>query len=170
MSEGRTEKAAPTIGVTAQDFGTLVQSIRDIADASQSGKRKMVDEVLIKTPQDPQGSLGGVREKTCRWEHVYQNGSEVNAEVLYDEEIDLLNKFTRSGVYNHKKWGVRVDKHAKTIDISYPNKTVGDRLDLSRTAIGKHNTGFANMLQIILMEQESRDQKRRRGEIDEDDE
>lgn len=147
-----------------------------VAMHEQSTKRlpKAVDEILVRTPFDPEGSLGGDRVNKLKWEHLFMNGSRVDVALLFDSEIDLLNKLKKSGQYNKKKWGVQVRKHDRTIDISYNNKTVEQRMDLSREVREGLNvrTGLEGMLQHILMEQESRDARRRKGldEFDEDNE
>ena len=140
---------------------------------TQKRQVKSIDEVMVITPFDPKGHIGGVRETPLKWEHVYQNGGRIDPALLTDEEIELLNTLKKSGKYNKGKWGVSVRKHDRTVDISYHNKSVEQRMDLSREAREnvQAKTGFAGMLKNILLEQESRDERRRKGldEYGEDD-
>lgn len=179
MSEQKGQTPPPTTPQVNDLLANLVQTLQHqtmtlTAMHEQTTKRqpKAIDEIVVKTPYDPEGSLGGVRANRLKWEHFFMNGSRVAEEILFDEEIDLLNKLTKSGNYNKGKWGVRVRKHDRTVDISYPNKSVEQRMDLSRESREGLNvkTGLAGMLKHILMEQESRDDRRRRGLDEFDDE
>ncbi len=145
-------------------LGAMVDTLRGISEDSKRDRKKNVNEVLVKTPWDPEGSLGGIRKLQLKWEHVYMNGSRITPELLHDEEIELLNQLKKSGRYNKGKWGVSVRKHDRTVDISYYNKSVEQRLELTRDA-----GNLAGMIRKILIEQEARDNARKRGEdYDED--
>lgn len=171
MSEKDTPGKGPSTQQIADVLGAMVGTLKDISDETKKRQKLTVNEIFVKTPFDPKGSLGGQRAVRLKWEHVYQNGQRCNPALLTDEEIDLLNTFKKSGRYNKGKWGARVRKHTKELDISYPNSTVAHRLELTRDAMSATTgTAFAGMLQKILIEQEAREQARRRGEdLDDED-
>lgn len=163
----------PTPQVT-EVLSAMLMQLQNMNAAVEKRQVKGIDEVMVITPFDPTGSVGGERAHKLRWEHVYQNGGRLDPALLHDEEIDLLNQLKKSGRYNKGKWGVSVRKHDRTIDISYYNKSVEQRMDLSREARegagAGAGTGFAGMLRNILMEQESRDERRKKGLDEFDDE
>lgn len=152
------QKPQEKIEVTPTAFQGLVDSIREIAESTQRGKQVPVHQAKFRTPWNPTGEPVKVKLK---YPAVFMNGARLNPRMLTAEEIELLNQ-VRPGLYNKKKWAVTV-RRDKSIDIGYSNKTVQQRLELAREA-----PSLADMCRRILTEAEARDQRRKAGQVDDD--
>lgn len=62
---------------------------------------------------------------------VYQNGARIQASRLFDREIELLNRITRSGRYLNRliEVIVRQDGADEVVELRYKNRTIDDRME-----------------------------------------
>lgn len=147
-------------GASAETLKDLVGAVKSLAEAQQSTFKKIpVHLAKARTPWNPSGERRTVKLKPTA---VYQNGARLNPVMLSDEEITLLNQ-VKPGRYNKNKWEV-VRRRDKSIDIRFANKSIEQRMEMKGEAVT-----LTGMLQKILIEQEAQAQRRKRGEIEEDD-
>lgn len=158
--------AKETTPSTDETLVSLAQSIKALAEAQaaaterENSKFKEIgfQDAVFCTPWNPTGKKIRPNLKV----KGFQNGAQLDPEKLHDEEIELFNQL-KPGRYFGGKFEV-VRKRDRSIDFRYANKTVDQRSELKSSAVN-----FAAMLKLVVMEQESRAQRRKSGEdVDED--
>jgi hypothetical protein len=141
------------------ELKTLVEVLVEDARDRKASKQVPLGKAKVKTPWNPSGELRKVKLKHKKF---YQNGAEVNTDLMTDDEIALVNQL-KPGRYNKRKWEV-VKRKDKSLDVRYPNKTLQQRWQLKAEA-----SNFSAIIQKILLEQEEQAARKKRGEADPDD-
>jgi len=152
--------AAQGEGAIVSAFSQLLEGVREIAAEGKAGKQVKFHEAKFQTPWNPTGEA---RKAFLKFPHLYQNGARCEPELMTDEEIQLANQL-KPGKFLGGKWEVQ-RKRDKSLNILYPNGTIAQRFDMAREA-----GSLANMLKKILVEQEARVERKKRGVFDEEDE
>jgi hypothetical protein len=135
----------------------IARSMRDLVAAQEGQRQKTITEI---TPDTPWNNPRNPRKTKLKGD-VIMNGVKCNPEFISEQEAALFNQL-KSGLYNHKKWTVRRNRDG-AVSIKYPNKTFEQRMEMKNTA-----RNLVEMLQHIVMEQETQAAKRKAGTFDED--
>lgn len=117
-----TNQITTSLGQQQNDLG------KQIADGINAARPKKVTagQYDPRTPFHPNKKAAKKLRRP-----VYQNGSRLHANRLFDREIDLLNKIVRSGRYINRliEIQVRQDGPDEVVDIRYKNRTIDDRME-----------------------------------------
>jgi hypothetical protein len=138
---------------------TLVEVLVEDARDKKASKQVPVGKAKYRTPWNPTGEIRKVKLKAKKF---YQNGAEVNPDMMSDEEVTLVNQL-KPGRYNKRKWEV-VKRRDKSLDLRYPNRTLQQRW-----AMQQEGGGFSGILKKILIEQEEQAARKKRGDPDPED-
>lgn len=133
-------------------LGSLLQDVHTLATDARASRQKKVHEVLHTTAVNPTGAP----LPNMKYNAFYQNGGRVNELMLMPEEIVLIAQL-KPGLYNKKKWRVTKEPN-HGIGLSYSNKSIAQRTDVMKDA-----RSLTEMLQKIILEQESQADRKRRG-------
>ena len=131
------------------------KQMNDIGDRIAEGITKGLQDMAPKRIKpgsslfDPHSPFRSKKGPTLKGD-VYQNGIKLNQEQLYDKEIELCNKITKSGRYIDRLVEVRVsdDAGARVVLISYPDKSVDQRM-----ANKDHWRNLRELLELIVEQQ-----------------
>jgi len=126
-----------TINLGVSDLAKAIAQATTQAIEASRPLKKTVANHTPRTPFDP--PVGVPRAKLKR--KMYQHGLPIRPEFMTNPEIELLNKL-RPGIFCDS-W-VRVNRRRdRGVDITYPIKTVAQRLKLV------HSFGIRNFTELL---------------------
>lgn len=119
------EKALPEMG--AAEFAKLLADGIAAGVAAAGGPKKVkLGQYDPQSPWHPDKRLVPKLKRSC-----FQNGGRIDATVICDDDIRLLNQIRVSGKYFDGFVEVLVRQHGteETVDIMYANATIDKRLE-----------------------------------------
>ena len=158
------EKPAAELSDSAAILG-LTQTMNRMVESMDANRVQQVPlaKARIPTPWNPEGKKNHERPRLTRT--TYQNGGRVVAERLTEDEIKAFNKL-KPGRYGPGRAWVVVKRADDSIELRYPNKTIEERMELGKFAVG----GIIGILNLVNAEYAERLDKRKRGIVNEDEE
>lgn len=153
-TEDSTPSTPPPGMVNMNDFAAAIGGAVASALESRDSKNKKV------TFGEYQRRLNATRVKLTR--EVYQNGYRLNAQDLNNEQIELLNRISRTGRYIDRKIEVilREDGADQIVEFRYNNKSADQRMELRG-----YIRNFTDMLTQVVeaQDKENVEQEEREG-------
>ena len=141
----------------------LTQTMARMLDHMEAGRVQQIpiSKVVNRTPWNPEGKKNHERVKLTRT--TFQNSVRVTAERLTEDEIRAFNKLKPGRYGPDRKWVV-VKRGDDSVDLRYPNKTIEERMELQKHAVG----GIIGILNTVNEQYAERLDRRKRNIISED--
>jgi hypothetical protein len=141
----------------------LTQTMARMLDHMEAGRVQQIPISKVKncTPWNPEGKKNHERVRLTRT--TFQNSVRVTAERLTEDEIRAFNKLKPGRYGPERKWVV-VKRGDDSVDVRYPNKSIEERMELQKYAVG----GIIGILNTINEQYAERLDRRKRNIISED--
>lgn len=141
-------------GMSTEQFAQFMSMFADkITSGITAGINEARPKKVAMGQYDPKSPFQPNKKLSKRLVRAsYQNGTRLNPAQLYNSEIELLNRISRSGRYINRliEVIVRQDGADETVEIRYKNKTIDERMEHR----GAYNS-LRDMLEKIVAEQDA---------------